>query len=193
MKTSWSIGLIAVLAFISFNCHTSKRPVVLIETELGNITIEIYTKRAPITAANFLMYVDQNKYSNGSFYRTVTLQNQPVNPIKIEVIQGGLYTDELMLDPIIHEPTVKTGIRHLDGTISMARNEPGTATSEFFICVGDQPELDYGGRRNPDGHGFATFGKVIDGMETVLVIQHQPADGQMLSPTIGIRNIYRIN
>jgi peptidyl-prolyl cis-trans isomerase A (cyclophilin A) len=94
-----------------------------------------------------------------------------------------------MLRPIFHETTAETGILHTNGVISMARWEPGTATSEFFICVGDQPELDYGGRRNPDGQGFAAFGKVIKGMNVVKKIHVQPADGQYLNPVIPILEV----
>ena len=117
--------------------------------------------------------------------------NQPDNEVKIDVIQGGLYSEEKMFTPIEHETTDKTGIKHLDGVISMARNEPGSATSEFFICVGDQPELDYRGKRNPDGQGFAAFGKVVDGMDIVRKIHQQPAGGQMLAPEIRINSVSR--
>ena len=125
------------------------------------------------------------------FYRVVTQSNQPQNDIKIEVIQGGLITEEKMYEPIAHETTEETGIPHKDGVISMARNEPGTATSEFFICVGDQPELDFGGKRNPDGQGFAAFGKVIEGMEVVRKIQQQPETDQMLTHQVLIKSISR--
>ncbi|MCH8305599.1 MAG: peptidylprolyl isomerase [Candidatus Marinimicrobia bacterium] len=160
-------------------------------TELGNITLEIYEKEAPLTAANFLRYVDEGLFKDAMFYRVVTKRNQPQNDIKIEVIQGGLFTEEKMYEPIAHETTEETGILHKDGVISMARNEPGTATSEFFICVGDQPELDFGGKRNPDGQGFAAFGKVIEGMDVVREIQQQPEIEQMLNHQVHILNISR--
>ena len=169
----------------------SDRVIVQISTELGNITIEIYEKEAPLTAANFLRYVDEGLFKDSKFYRVVTKSNQPQNDIKIEVIQGGLFTEEKMYEPIAHETTEKTGILHKDGFISMARNEPGTATSEFFICVGDQPELDFGGKRNPDGQGFAAFGKVIEGMDVVREIQQQPEIEQMLNHQVHILNISR--
>jgi len=171
--------------------YKSGNPAVIIKTELGDINVELYENDAPATVANFLKYVDSSAFINSSFYRTVTLSNQPNNDIKIEVIQGGLYEEDKMLDPIQHEPTIETGILHKNGIISMARNEPGSATSEFFICIGDQPELDYGGKRNPDGQGFAAFGKVISGMETVLKIHVQPDSAQALSPRIRIINIIR--
>jgi peptidyl-prolyl cis-trans isomerase A (cyclophilin A) len=164
------------------------------ETELGNITLEIYLEKAPITAANFLEYVDENRYDGSSFYRTVTMENQPDNDIKIEVIQGGLGSEEEQRHPPIeHETTEKTGLKHEDGVISMARSKPGSASSEIFICVNDQPELDFGGKRNPDGQGFAAFGKVIEGMDVVRKIQGQPAEGQRLNPTIKINSVSRVS
>jgi peptidyl-prolyl cis-trans isomerase A (cyclophilin A) len=171
----------------------AENPQVIIKTEVGDITIEVYENDAPITAANFLKYVDEGRYKDGCFYRIVTMENQPDNEIKIEVIQGGLSakTRGNMLPPIEHETTDKTGILHKNGMISMARSEPGTASSEFFICVGDQPDLDFGGRRNPDGQGFAAFGKVVAGMPVVNKIHQQPAEGQMLDPPIKILAIVR--
>ena len=172
----------------------AENPRVLIKTELGEITIEIYEKDVPITAANFLKYVDEGRYKDGCFYRIVTMDNQPNNDIKIEVIQGGLSAETRgnMLSSIEHETTDKTGILHKNGTISMARLKPGSASSEFFICVGDQPELDFEGKRNPDGQGFAAFGKVVDGMDVVKKIHQQPTKGQMLDPQIKILDISRV-
>ena len=182
---------ILLLGFYFTSCNSSN-PVVEIKTELGNVKVEIYKDKAPISAENFLKYVDKGLYKNTSFYRTVTMDNQPNNKIKIEVIQGGLGDNEnKMLPPIQHEPTNKTGILHKDGVISYARNEPGSETSEFFICIGDQPELDYGGKRNPDGQGFSAFGKVIDGMDVVHKIQSQPNKEQALTPAIKIYDIVR--
>jgi peptidyl-prolyl cis-trans isomerase A (cyclophilin A) len=166
----------------------------LIKTRLGSIVIELYAKQAPLTVANLLRYVDENRFAGACFYRVVHMDNQPNNEIKIEVIQGGLKDDEHphSLAAIPHETTEQTGILHKDGVISMARNEPGTASSEFFICINDQPDLDFGGRRNPDGQGFAAFGRVIEGMDVVKNIQAQPADGQFLLQDIAISGIKRI-
>ena len=163
-------------------------PRVLIETELGDITIEVYGNKAPLTAANFLRYVDEDRFSIASFYRVVRLDNQPQNDVKIEVIQGGIGfgESELRLDPIKHETTKETGLTHLNGVISMARSDPGTASSEFFICIEDQPELDYGGKRNPDGQGFSPFGYVINGMDVVREIQSQTDSNQMLVEPVRI-------
>ncbi|UCC11369.1 MAG: peptidylprolyl isomerase [candidate division WOR-3 bacterium] len=170
-------------------------PQVLLVTELGDIIVEIYVRRAPVTARNFLRYVDDNRYEHGHFYRVVTLDNQPGNEIKIEVIQGGIgfIDSKLRLPAIEHETTQESGIRHQDGVISMARAEPGTADSEIFICIGDQPELDYEGKRNPDGRGFAAFGRVIVGMETVRKIQTQPAIDQILTAPVRILETRRVN
>ncbi len=194
MKIFTMLFLILVLGNIWIPAGAVQNPRVSIRTELGNITIEICAKEAPLTAANFLKYVDEGLFEGATFYRVVTMENQPNNDIKIEVIQGGLGFTEgsQTLPPIDHETTDKTGILHKDGAISMARIEPGTASSEFFICVGDQPELDFGGKRNPDGQGFAAFGKVIAGMDVVRKIHTQPENGQMLTPRISISDIVRI-
>jgi peptidyl-prolyl cis-trans isomerase A (cyclophilin A) len=183
--------VVLVLSTSLFLSCTNSNPKILIQTELGNITIELYPQKAPITVSNFLKYIKENRLEDATFYRTVTTDNQPNNDIKIEVIQGGLYEDEhpQMLPPIQHETTETTGILHKDGIISMARNEPGTATSEFFICVGDQPSLDSGGNRNSDGQGFAAFGKVIKGMDVVQKIHQSQAQGQWLKPRIKIAAI----
>lgn len=167
---------------------------ILFETEFGRITLELYPKRAPLTVANFLAYVDENRFIGARFYRVVHLDNQPNNDVKIEVIQGGLKEDDHphSLPPIAHETTAETGILHKHGAISMARNEPGTASSEFFICINDQPALDFGGRRNPDGQGFAAFGRVLEGMDIVAKIQSQPAEGQYLTKDVNIIKIGRL-
>ncbi len=169
-------------------------PQVEIKTSMGDIIIEIFEEEAPLTAANFLKLVDENRYDGAVFYRVVTMDNQKNSSIKIEVIQGGLFKDELIeqLKPIQHETTNETGVTHLDGTISMARLEPGTASSEFFICVGDQPELDYGGKRNADGQGFAAFGRVINGMDVVQMIHSLSNTNQMLDTKVKIESITRI-
>ncbi len=145
---------------------------VVMTTSYGDIYLELYPKQAPITVANFLKYVDNDAYKNASFYRVVRLDNQEQNNVKIEVIQGGNGMEEKSQYPaIFHETTQYTGIKHSDGVISMGRLAPGTATSEFFICINDQPALDFGGLRNPDGQGFAAFGKVTAGMDIVRKIQ----------------------
>src|SRR5262245_23261773 len=126
---------------------------VLIQTSLGDIEVEVDPARAPATTANFLRYVEGKFYDGGRFHRTVRPDNQPDNKIKIEVIQAGISPDRLKdaFPPIKLERTRDTGLKHKDGTISMARDGPDTATSDFFVCIGDQPELDFGGKRNPAG------------------------------------------
>jgi peptidyl-prolyl cis-trans isomerase A (cyclophilin A) len=167
---------------------------VLLETPHGNIEIAVDHERAPITAANFLRYVDEGFYDGGRFHRTVTPENQPDNAIRIEVIQGGVNPErrEECGPPIPLERTSVTGLAHRDGTVSMARFAPDSAVSDIFICIGDQPELDFGGQRNPDGQGFAAFGQVIAGMDVIRAIQRQPAEGQTLTPPVPIVRAQRI-
>ena len=193
MKKLLILALVAILA----SCTKNHNPRVMITTELGNIEAEIYLDKAPVTAGNFLKYVDSGKYNNLScFYRVVRPDNQPDKKIKIEVVQGGFYEDSLVekyqFAPIRHETTEETGIHHKDGVLSMARNTPGTASSEFVICMNDQPELDFNGRRNPDKQGFAAFGKVTKGMDVVREIQKLKDKEQYLEKPVKIISITRI-
>ncbi|MBE3129167.1 MAG: peptidylprolyl isomerase [Acidobacteria bacterium] len=185
--------LACLLALASFAAASAENPVVLIKTEKGDITVEVDLARAPVTAANFLRYVDGKLYDGSVFHRTVTLMNQPNDAVRIEVIQGGQLSDDKGFPPIAHETTATTGLRHLDGTISMARGIPGSATSSFFFCIGPQPELDLGGKRNPDGQGFAAFGRVVGGMDVVKAIHVLPAEGQSLKPPVKIISVRRID
>ena len=173
--------VIAFLILVSAGC-SKQNPRVIIRTEFGDITAELYPDKAPVTVHNFILYVNENRFKDATFYRVVTMENQPDNDIKIEVIQGGNYDDDHpdSLPPIIHETTDHTGILHKNGVISMARMGPGTANDDFFICINDQPELDYGGKRNPDGQGFAAFGKVVKGMDVVHKIHQVHAPEQWL-------------
>ena len=168
---------------------------VLIQTELGYIELEVDAKNAPDSAANFLRYVDAGHYDGGLFHRTVKLNpdNQPNNTVKIEVVQAGVNPDKSKsgFPAIKLERTNATGLLHKNGVISMARSGPDTATSDFFICIGDQPELDFGGKRNADGQGFAAFGKVVRGMDVVKKIQQSAAEGQTLKPPIKIISVKR--
>ncbi len=176
-------------------CGAEPKPVrVLVQTDKGDIEIEL-DARAPNTVANFLKYVDGKFYDGGKFHRTVTPDNQPDNKVKIEVVQAGINPDKTKdeFKPIKLERTKDTGVKHKDGTISMARDGPDTATSDFFVCIGDQPELDHGGKRNPDGHGFAAFGTVVKGMDVVKKIQAAPANKeQALVPPITIKKVTRL-
>jgi peptidyl-prolyl cis-trans isomerase A (cyclophilin A) len=166
---------------------------VVIQTDKGDIEVELDAAKAPNTTANFLKYVDAKFYDGGRFHRTVRDDNQPDDKVKIGVIQGGINPAKMKDEfPAIKlERTKDTKLSHKDGAISMARDGPDTATSDFFICVGAQPELDFGGKRNPDGQGFAAFGHVVKGMDVVKKIQAEKADKQSLDPPIKIIKIVR--
>jgi len=167
-----------------------------VDTPLGPFVIEVNPAVAPIAVANYLAYVDQRLLEHAWVYRLVTLGNQmPDTPYKIEVVQWGLNLpdDAPPLRPAIaHESTQHTGLRHRNGTVSMARGEPGTAAAEFFICMGDQPELDFGGRRNPDGKGFAAFGQVVQGMDVVRALHARAGVEQWLKDPIAIGPVRRV-
>ena len=166
---------------------------VVIETDRGTIHAALDSARAPRTVANFLKYVDGGYYTGGRFHRSVTPANQPRDSVRIEVIQGGTNPapEPRGFPPIELERTSQSGLRHVDGALSMARGGPNTATSDFFICIGAQPSLDFGGHRNLDGQGFAAFGHVTAGMDVVRAIQNAPVDAQRLTPPITIRRIAR--
>jgi len=173
---------------------------VVIKTSLGSIEVELYSEKAPITVQNFLRYLDGGYYNRSSFYRTVRLNNDNGNP-KIEVIQGGIGQVQKPFPMIRHESTKDTGLSHLDGTISMSRGAIDTATSDFFICIGDQIALDYGGIRNKDGQGFSVFGRVVSGIDIVKKIHAMPSNknadndyvkGQMLDNPVIIEGIERL-
>lgn len=178
------------LVFLSppFSVHTVHCE---IKTSAGDFSVELFPHQAPKTCANFLRYVDARLYDGTDFFRVQNLANQDNRPVKIEVIQGG-DLDSAKKFPALHfESTKMTGLSHRDGTISMARGDTGTAQSSFFICINDQPELDFGGKRNPDGQGFSAFGKVTEGMDVVRKIYNQPFEGQFFVPKILIHSIRR--
>jgi peptidyl-prolyl cis-trans isomerase A (cyclophilin A) len=175
---------------------------VRVQTELGDIVLELDPKRAPGTTANFLRYVDAGHYDGGTFHRTVKMDNQPESPVKIEVIQAGVSADRAKdgFPAIPLERTSVSGLAHKDGAVSMARGAPDSATSGWFICINDQPSLDFGGARNPDGQGFAAFGRVVSGMDVVRKIQQAPSssnrtsntEAQRLTPPIKIVKVSRV-
>jgi len=171
------------------------KPRVSIQTALGDIVVELDAVKAPVTTTNFLRYVHEGFYSDGNFFRTVRADNQPTNQVRIAVVQAqaNAARESEAFAPIRLERTRDTGLRHLDGTLSMAREGPDSATHHFFLCIGDQPELDFGGRRNPDGQGFAAFGRVVEGMELVRKIHAAPADQQSLTPPIRIQRAIRVH
>ncbi len=166
---------------------------IVISTSLGDITAHLDSAHAPVTVTNFLRYVDGGLFTDGQFHRTVTLDNQPTDSVRIEVIQGSArrMRPDSGFPPIPLERTSTTGLQHLDGTLSKARAGPNTATSSFFITIGEQPSLNEGGHRNLDGQGFAAFGRVTDGMEIVRAIQRAPSTRQNLTPPVRIRSVQR--
>jgi peptidyl-prolyl cis-trans isomerase A (cyclophilin A) len=165
-----------------------------VETSLGAVVIELYPDRAPATVANFLRYVDAGHFDGGQFHRTVHASNQLNDSVRIDVVQASVAAarNRESFPAIALERTSVTGLRHLDGTVSMARGGPDSARSSFFICIGDQPELDFGGRRNADGQGFAAFGRVVEGMDVVRRIHRSPAAGQQLDPPVRIVSVRRL-
>jgi peptidyl-prolyl cis-trans isomerase A (cyclophilin A) len=157
-------------------------PNVVLETELGEIEIEVYPDTAPISAGDFLAHVDQGLYDGEGFYRVVRPDNDP-RDMGMSLIQGGILSQDLALPPIEHERTTTTGLSNVRGTVSIARLEPGTGSAGyFFINIGDNDFLDTGGARNPDGEGYASFGTVVRGMAVIEAIQSQEAGGESPDP-----------
>ncbi|MGC3981541.1 MAG: peptidylprolyl isomerase [Steroidobacteraceae bacterium] len=171
---------------------------VAMQTSLGRIVLEIEKERAPITAGNFLRYVDQKRLDGIVFYRAAKLSENG----EYGLVQGGLRGDpKRVLKPIAHEPTTKTGLSHVSGAISMARLAPGSATMDFFIVLGDLPAMDAQPSGQGDNLGYAVFGKVIEGMDVVRAVLEQPRSltagegvmkGQMLEPTVKIQTVRRV-
>ena len=186
------IFFVAIFFFLSCS-NANKYPHIEIQSSIGNIEIELYADKAPKSVAAFLSYVDSGFYENTSFYRVLTDQNQPSDAFKSNLIQGGLWRTgrRKNLPGIPHEPTNQTGIQHKNGVISLARLDPGTATTEFFICIGNQPGYDYGGENNPDKQGYAAFGKVVKGMDIVNRIYQLNESDQYFDPPVPIYNIKR--
>lgn len=195
LKT-FTLTLALTVTLTTFAAAQNAPVKVLVQTEMGDIVLEVDTAKAPNTAANFLKYVDAGAYDAGQFHRTVTMSNQPTDKVKIEVIQasvGEAGKAKLTLPAIALERTSVTGLLHKDGTISMARGAADSATSSWFVCINDQPSLDFGGQRNPDGQGFAAFGRVIKGMDVVKKIHQAPnTDAQRLTPPIKIVKVSRM-
>ncbi len=188
---SFAAALMVALPFAIVSAQPHDSVYVVIRTELGDIRVALFADAAPVTVENFLDYVRSGHYDGGSFFRTVRTDNQPHDRVKIAVIQAGghPWEENFTNEPIMLERTSETGLRHVDGTISMARTGPDTATTSFFICVGNQPALDYGGQRNPDGQGFAAFGIVVDGMDIVHQIHEMKARGQSIMPPVRILEV----
>jgi len=172
---------------------------VIFETAKGNIEIEVDASHAPLTAANFLKYVDGGFYDEGTINRAVRPDNTIRHDVEIQVIQfqTARARQRDQFPPVPLERTSVTGLKHVDGALSMARNGPDTATGSFSIVIGDQPEMDFGGKRNADGQGFAAFGRVVSGMDVVKAIQASPTGPrgpygpESLNPPIAIVKVYR--
>lgn len=187
-----------VFCSILIACSPAKyaNPHIKIVTRAGDIEAELYPDKAPKTVAAFLSYIDSGYFKNAAFYRVLTDDNQPMNAPKANLIQGGIWRTNYKLATSIpgipHESTQQTGILHKNGVVSLARAAPGTGSTEFFICIGDQPGFDYGGDNNPDGLGYAAFGKVVRGMDVVKRVYSAPEYEQQLDPPVDIYKIIRL-
>lgn len=185
-------GIVALAAAIASIATPppSPIPLVVIKTDRGDIAVGLRIYEAPETVCNFLRYADAGAYNGGSVFRTVVAETDD-NPNPIDVIQAATPSgaDDPGVGPIPLERTRDTGLKHLAGTISMARDGPDTATSSFFIVVRDAPALDYGGLRHPDGQGFAAFGGVAAGMDVVRAIQALPASDEQISRPVKILSV----
>lgn len=191
-------SLLRLPAFFMLISLAVAEPVgVVLETAKGPIEIEVMVDQAPISGGSFLAHVDAGLLDGGGFYRTVNPVNDHGSP-KISVIQGGVLPDTEVLPPVAHETTETTGIKHLDGVVSLARGAVGSGSgSTFFICIGDQPSLDMGGGRavSGDGQGFAAFARVVKGMKVVRQIHATQTSsdsddaytaGQIIDPPVAI-------
>ena len=146
-------------------------PRVAMETSAGRIVVELETKRAPVTAANFLRYVDAKRLDGTRFYRVAKVGE------RFGFVQFGISgAAAKMFPPIRHEPTTQTGLKHLEGTLSMARLKPGTATGDITISVGDQGSFDADPSKPGDNLGYAAFGRVVEGMDVVMKVLDAPID-----------------
>ena len=189
------ISIILAVIFLSCNQATDENPHIRIITSLGDIEVELYPKQAPKTVAAFLSYVDSGFYKNSSFYRVLLTEGFSTDA-NIGLIQGGIWqtneTQHPAVPGIVHESTRETGLSHTSGTISLARTAPGTANTEFFICIGDQTQFDFGNNAAGDSLGFAAFGRVSEGMATARKIQLERKHDQHFDQKIIIQNIERL-
>jgi peptidyl-prolyl cis-trans isomerase A (cyclophilin A) len=172
-------------------CTTPKSPYphVILYTELGDIELELYPDKAPKTVAAFLSYIDAGHYTKAAFYRVLLTEGMSPEA-NIGLIQGGRWDGKNdSLPGIPHESTRQTGLSHTDGTLSLARTTVGSANTEFFICIGNQTQFDYGNTHNGDTEGFSAFGRVVKGMRVVRKLQLSPASGESFAPPIPIRQV----
>ena len=185
---------ISLLAGCGSAAKNSDTVEIEIKTVEGTVVAELYPKQAPESVKAFLAIVDQGLYQRSYFYRILSDENQPSNAPKAELIQGGLWSRTKKrpeLPRIPHETTQQTGLTHSAGTLSLAREEPGSATSEFFITLSDLPGFDFGGENNADGQGYAAFGRVISGMDIIRKIYRKPETDQYFDPPVMIVDIQR--
>ena len=185
--------LFPVLLILLLGCGEKKStlPQIVISTSMGDIEAELYPDKAPKTVAAFLQYIDAGYYKNSVFYRVVMQEGMSAE-LNTGIIQGGIWDSQnLNLAGIPHEGTQLSKLSHTNGTLSLARTAPGTANSEFFICIGDQTQYDYGNDGVGDKQGYSAFGKVIKGMSVVRMIQQQAVNGDQLIKKIMITNIER--
>ncbi|MEO9210837.1 MAG: peptidylprolyl isomerase [Ginsengibacter sp.] len=198
MKRLLLITLVAMANLCIVSCDTThyNDPTIKIESSYGDIYVELYPKKAPKTVAGFLKFVDAGYFKNTSFYRVLKKEDQPSNAFKTQLIQGGLwqvnYKKQISIPGIEHESTQQTGLSHTNGVISLARDTLGSASTEFFICIGDDHVYDYGGEASNDGQGFAAFGMVVKGMAIVREINKRPDFDTEFKPPIEIYNIKRV-
>lgn len=199
MKKSFVTTIFLFIIFLISSCNYRNfpHPTIRIKTPFGDITVELYPEKAPKSVTAFLSYIDSGIYKNSTFYRVLKVEDQPSSAEKSKLIQGGIYQSNpafLQRQPGVPlETTEKTGLKHENGTISLARTTPNSASTEFFICIGSQPAYDYGGNANPDKQGFAAFGKVIKGMDVVKKIYQQPSNGTSIDPPVRIIDIVYLN
>lgn len=168
---------------------------VALDTTLGRIVVAVHITKAPVTAANFLHYVNRKRFDGTLFYRAV-------GSTDYGFVQGGVQNDPArILPPVAHEPTTQTGLTHDDGALSMARYAPGSATGDFFIVLGQMPGMDANPQAPGDNQGFAVFAHVVEGMDVVRKIVAAPKSptagegvmkGQMLEPPVRIISARRI-
>ena len=189
-----------IAAALALSACTDKSPNVIFETNAGEIEIEVYPKKAPLTVADFLYHVDEGLYNNQGFYRVVTPATDPLD-MGMSLIQGGLLSLVPVTPSVDHEGTHSSGLSNIMGSVAMARDAVDTGSAAyFFINLGDNSFLDEGGSHNPDGAGYAVFGHIISGLDVAKTIQsgavleETPLTGtenQFLETPITIRKAYR--
>lgn len=193
-------GFLLIAVIFGTGCKEQKKyshPTIDIETHYGDIIVELYPDKAPKTVAAFLSFVEKGYFKNTSFYRVLKRDDQAMNVTKADLIQGGLWQTNYKLQKTLPgiplETTKETGILHTEGVISLARgDDPDSGNTEFFICLDDEPDYDYGGDASPDKKGYTTFGKVIQGMKYVKQIHEQPDFETNFKPPIKIINIKKL-